>query len=246
MQKGINAWNRGDKNSKGECKSSAEPDENYSFPFPKGGLILRQTMRDLPRPDQPHHKTDSHNFDHVWMTAEEVKTFTPAKPEPGLKYEIPEKIVRRLVKFHLIDQVKGESPKWEESQILNASINAIVTQVADVESGTPRIRIRLKGNAKCVCPPTGQVNPYTKNRITTERGIDVVIRGWLTYDTKTKTFTDFELLACGERWGTATYSFRARDLERSPIGFAFEKLEPKPENLIRPAFARQGYFDRGP
>ena len=245
MHKGINAWNRGAKNSKGKFKSSAEPDENYKVTFPEGGLILRETMRDLPRPRQLHHKTAPHNFDHVWMTAEEVKSFAPAKPEPGLKYEIPEKYVRRLVQFHLIDQVKGESPAWEKSQIINASISALVTQVADEESGTPRIRIKLKGSAKCICPPTGERNPYTNLRITAERGIEVVIRGWLTYDTKTESFTDFDLLACGERWGTATYSFRGRDMERSPIGFAFEQLEVKPENMIRPAFVLQGYFDYG-
>jgi len=245
MQTGLNRWNRGAKNSKGAFKSSAEPDKNYTTSFPKGGLILRETMRDLPRPNQPHHKTDQHNFDHVWMTAEEVKAFSPTKAEPGFTYKIPEKIVRRLVRFHLIDQVKGESPAWEHSQILNASLAAQVTQVGGKDSEAPRIRIRLKGKANCVCPPTGEVNPFTNHKITKERGIDAVIRGWLTYDTKTKSFTDFDLLACGERWGTAIYSFRRRDLGRSPIGFAFEQLEVKPKNMTMPAFALDDYFDYG-
>lgn len=245
MQKGISSWNRGNNNSKGKFRSSAKPDENYKVSFPKGGLILRETMRDLPRPNEAFHKTDAHNFDHVWMTAEEVKAFSPAKAKPGFKYEIPEKIVRRLVRWHLIDQVKGESPAWKESQVLNASITAMVTQLADQESGTPRVRIRLKGKANCACPPTGEVNPYNNKKITAERGIDAKIQGWLTYDTKTKSFTHFDLLACGERWGTATYSFRHQDLRRSPIGFTFELLEVKPENLIRPAFALDRYFDYG-
>lgn len=242
MQQGLNGWNRGDKNSKGPFESSLEPDKKFNVAFPDGGLILRQTMRDLPRPSQPHHKTDKHNFDHVWMTADEVKTFAPAKLKPGFSYEIPEKIVRRLVRWHLVDQVKGESPAWEDSQILDASIIATVTQVGGVKAGPPRVRIKLVGKVNCVCPPSGEVNPFTNDKVTSERGIDALIKGWLTYDTAAESFTDFDMLACGERWGTATYNFRHQDLERSPIGFAFELLDVKPENKVKPAFAVGEYF----
>lgn len=243
MQKGLNGWNRGDKNRKGLFQSQAQTDEKYNVPFPEGGLILRQTMRDLPRPDQPYHKTDRHNFDHVWMTAEEVKAFVPVEVEPGFSYKIPEKIVRRWVRWHLLDQVKGESAPWKDSEIVDASIIATVTQVGGATAGPPRIRIRLSGKANCVCPPTGEINPFTNDKVTTERGIDAAIRGWLTYDTKTESFTDFDMLAFGERWGTSTYSFRHQDLERSPIGFVFELLESKPENKIKPGFLIGEYFE---
>ena len=243
MQKGINGWNRGRKNSAGKFSTtSAKPTRHSTVEFPEGGLILRQTVRDLPRPGEPSHKTDQHNFDHVWMTPEEIKAFAPSSPEPGFSYDIPRKIAHRLVRFSLVDQVKGESDAWSQENIVGAWMKAKVTQVKTSESGSLLVRIKLDGKAKCVCPASGEVNPFTKHKINTSRGIEAKIKGFLTYDTQAKTFTDFDMIAFGQRWGTATYSFRHRDLGRAPIGFAFQLLETKPENMTKPAFGFPDYF----
>ncbi len=242
MQTGLNGWNRGAKNSKGPFKSDAKTDQKYNVTAPQGGLILRQTIRDLPRPHQPHHNSGQYNHDHVWLTANEVKALTPTKVEPGSTYKIPEKIVRRLVRWHFIDHVRGSSSSWEYSHIKDASMVAMVTQVRGDGSEPLRVRIKIKGKAKCVCPPTGEVNPFTNDKVTTERGLDAEIRGWLTYDTKAKTFTGFELLAFGERWGTSIYNSRHKDLERSPIGFAFEFVDDSAGRTAKPAFAVGDYF----
>ena len=247
MQKGLNAWNRGLKNSAGIFSTaSAEPVKAQAVDFPKGGLILRQAVRDLPRPDQPYHRTDEHNFDHVWLTAEEVEAFSPSEAEPGSSYVIPEKIVRRLVRWHLVDQVKGESDSWRPENILEATMRATVTQVknseSNSESGSRLIRIKLGGSAKCAAPATRKVNPFSKFRVNTDRGIEAVITGWLTYDFDAKAFTEFDMLAVGDRWGATIYNFRHQDLGRSPIGFAFKLLEQKPENKTKPAFAYEKYF----
>ena len=243
MQKGLNGWKRGKKNQAGKFSSpAAKPAQDRSVAFPAGGLILRQAVRDLPRPDQPHHKTNKHNFDHVWMTAEEIKAFAPSKQKRGFSYAIPEKIVRRLIRWHLIDQVKGESTPWGKANIVDASINATVTQVKNLKPESRLVRIKLNGNAKCVAAASGKVNPYGNFKVDKERGIEAVIKGWLTYDTRTETFTEFDMLALGERWGATTYNFRQDDLERSPIGFAFKLLPAKPENKTKPAFAYEDYF----
>ena len=90
---------------------------------------------------------------------------------------------------------------------------------------------------------TGEVNPFNNFKVSGERGIEAVIKGWLTYDVEAEAFTKFDMLALGERWGTATYNFRNDDLKRSPIGFAFELLEAKPENKTKTAFGRSEYFN---
>ena len=244
MQKGLNGWNRGDKNSAVKFSSAtAQPAVKRTVAFPEGGLILRQTVRDLPRPDQPHHKTDQHNFDHVWLTAEEIEAFSPSKAEHGLSHEIPAKIGRMLACWHLIDQVKGESPPWSQANVVDASMRATVTGVKVLKSGSRLVRIKLDGKAKCVAPASGKVNPFNKSKVNTERGIETQIKGWLTYNFDKQKFTEFEVLALGERWGTTIYNFRHRDLQRSPIGFAFELLEAKAENKTKPAFAFEEYFN---
>ena len=214
------------------------PDVKYSRDFPDGGLILRETVRDLPRADDVNFETWRHNFDHVWLTAEEVKSFVPSNPKVGQEYGIPSSLAIRFAAFHLVDQVKGEADAWNRSEVQVANIQAEVLEIQD-----GKIKIRLRGAAKCVKPATGEVNPFLKVKITEDRGVDLKIRGWLTYDSRSKSFSQLDVLSYGDRWGAATYNFRSRDMGPAPIGFAFEMLPSTPENRTRPKFLLWSYFD---
>jgi hypothetical protein len=214
-----------------------KPDPNFSVEFPEGGMILRETMRDLPRSDEPQHETWRHNFDYVWLTSKEVASFIPSSPIVGQTYQIPESFVNRFARFHLVDQVKGESPAWDRSAVKLANLNGEVTSVDG-----DRITVRLRGKARCTEAPSGEVNPFTNQKVDQDRGIDLQIRGWLVFDRSTKSFVTFELLATGNRWGTTTYNFRQRDLGPAAIGFVFEMLPPTAENKTRPKFVKWGYF----
>ncbi len=215
-----------------------EPDKRFNVAFPAGGMILRQTSRDLPRKQAPEYETWRHNFDHAWLTAAEVKSFVPMNLAVGEKYAIPDAFVQRLARFHFVDQVKGEADAFGRSAVSQAKLEAEVVEVAN---GTAKIR--LQGTAKCVQPPSGDTNPYSGSKVNQERGVDLSIRGWLQYDTTKQAFDQFDLVAIGDRWGTATYNFRQRDMGPAPIGFAFELLPTKSENMTKPKFLLWDYFE---
>ena len=234
--------------SKEKIPKKIRRDKNYSVPFPKGGLILGETCRDLPRPNDPSFNNWRHNFDHAWLTAEEVAQFKPISSDgngrpktasEGQKYKIDDAVIGRMAQFHFVDQVKGEASSWDESDIKHASLNAEVVEVAD-----DNVKIKLTGRAKCIKPPTGIRNPFSGTRIDKDRGVDLKVSGYLVYNVQKDHFKSFDLVAHGARWGTATYNFRQRDMGPQPIGFAFRLLETKRENMTQPKFLLWGYFDK--
>jgi len=251
MKGGVAKWQQrqalGMAGSEKKVRKKTRLDKNYSVPFPKGGLVLAEVCRDLPRPNNPSFKNWHHNFDHVWLTREEVAQFKPVstdgkgKPKTaskGQKYKIDEAVIKRLAQFHFVDQVNGEASSWDESDVKDAFLNAEVVEVAD-----GRVKVKLSGRAKCIKPPTGNRNPFSGARIDKERGVDLKVSGYLVYKPEADRFTSFDLVAHGPRWGAAVYNFRQRDLGPEPIGFAFRLLETKPENMTQPKFLLWGYYE---
>jgi hypothetical protein len=214
-----------------------EADDGYDRVFPDGGLALRQTIRDLPRVDNPNHDTAPHNLDHVWLTAAEVAALVPEDLTPGAEQAVLAEVVRRLAQFHLVDQVRGEAPAWRTDSIEKAEL---ALRVEEVEATT--VRISLYGSARLTQGASDAVNPFTGFKVDMGRGVDVQIAGRLAYDTDRGVFTRFDVVAAGSRWGATTYNFRAKDLGPEPIGFAFELLPPTPENMTPPKFVLWDYF----
>ena len=85
-------------------------------------------------------------------------------------------------------------------------------------------------------PPSKKTNPYTGFRITKSSGNDLVWSGAVVFDRKQKRFTRFDLLAVGERWGGSLYNFRDTDLNRAPIGFAFQIIPNVDDNPTPPSY----------
>jgi hypothetical protein len=236
IEKAIKRMKSADTTTKLASKNS--PDKKYNVAFPEGGLILRQTTRDLPRANDPEFETWRHNFDHAWITPEELQSFIPSDPQTGQTFAISEAFAKRFSRFHFVDQVKGEADAFGGKAVVDAKLTGEVVSV-----NNKQIEILLNGTAKCVQPPSGETNPYSGNRITKERGVELKVRGRLTYERSSKKFSRFDLVAFGNRWGSATYNFRSRDMGPAPIGFAFEKLPTKPQNMTRPKFLAWDYFE---
>jgi hypothetical protein len=239
MGRGLAKW---DQKQNGNARiaplyESNKTDPKFAIDFPKDGLILRQTMRDLPSSSNPRRDTSRHNFDHVWFTAKEKSDFTPKKMEVGETWEVATQTVKRLVAFHTVDQVHGEADAWGSKDVKEASIQCRVVDIAK-----SKVLIELSGNAKCIKPPSGEMNPYNNRKIEKDITNDLRISGELLFDSESREFQSFRLLAAGMRSGAATYNFRFNDMGPSPIGFAFELLEDKPENRIKPKFLTWQYF----
>lgn len=219
---------------------SFAPDPNFETPFPPGGMILRVTCRDLPRSDDPAFETWLHNFDYVWLTAEEVQSLGPPqgdRTQPGEVFDIPDRVLMRIVRYHLIDHVRGETPGWPPETVKLVKAVAKVTK----RSGDT-VEIVLAGRVSCLRPPDGAVNEYSGQVNDSPQGIELALSGRLTWDLKSKTFIRFDCVAYGDRWGASTYNMRHHDRARNPIGFTLHQLPVLPENLIQPKFLSPGYF----
>jgi len=206
---------------------SAPADAEYLRQPPEGGLILNVFSRiPLPPPAgvewTPNRATGR---DHLWMTAEELRTFLPSRWENGAAYLMPRAVGMRLVRFHLVDNVRGEPDMWTEADVQQAELRL---RVEDAASG----RLRLEGSVKM----------QREGR----RGYEARVQGYLTYDRKTERFTRFDLLSWGEAWGEGTYTGGAPP-GRFPLVIAASLAGDTPGDRIPPQASRnlRDYFATG-
>src|SRR5262245_22533293 len=101
--------------------------------YPEDGLVLTVTSRDMPR-DEGQPKAEqpkaeqpkaaradwretAWNQDFAWFTKAEAGQFLPPKPTVGAKQDLPAPVVNRIACAHLIDNVRGQTSPFNESQI---------------------------------------------------------------------------------------------------------------------------------
>ena len=98
---------------------SAKVDPRYKVAPPEDGLVLRVHAKIL---DGYEPTTDrwrrifqtALSRDNLWISASEHKTLVLG--------EIPESLQRRIARFHLVDNTRGEPPMWKPDEIRKLSI----------------------------------------------------------------------------------------------------------------------------
>jgi hypothetical protein len=193
---------------------------------PGGGLVLELIVRDLPRETGPVAREFAAmwNRDFTWFTEAEVRSMIPERRTPGERHQVPEKIVRRLARLHLLDSVRGinDARPFEDKHVEKAEM---CMEVVKVEGDV--LSLRIEGATRAVEPPLvearGSGRPDEK-----ERGYEARLLGHATVDVRQSKFRSFALLAIGPRWGGRGYahSMRQNDLEPRPMGIAFRMLPP--------------------
>jgi hypothetical protein len=181
--------------------------------FPADGLVLMESMRDLPRKPPPAGDwlAGSWNKDYVWFRKAEAQRFLPKRRAKGATATVPRSLVNRLAAHHFVDYVQCIGYPYEYRTIKHASLTSTVTQV---EKG--RMTLRLEGMSKTSqegARPGSNPEPTHTDQW---RGVEVAILGRATYDLKAERFTAFDVVAIGKRWG----GLRWKD-EGGPIGFEF-------------------------
>ena len=218
-----------------------ERDPRHPDRYPVGGLVLKQTMRDLPRPEghpSPQVRPEAVNFDYVWFTADEVRDFLPGSMQVGARAELPARIVRRLARFHLLDSVRGETPPWRDEDVRSATMT---TEIVAVDGD--RVQLLLEGAVENSQTGTWAIAPYQERREGRERGYTCRLRGELTFDTRRGVFERFDLLAVGDRWGGTEHNNRQDDLPSSPMGIVFQLADDTPADRTPPHANLRDYFD---
>lgn len=209
-------------------------DDQYHRAPPKDGLILRAEARVLEKNDDGEYVTCTSipsgvrgifaSRDHVWLKENEWRAMTPTSPAVGQTIDVPDEVVRRLCRFHLLDNTRGEPPMWRRDDVREAKMTMTVTKVTDA-----RIEMRFDGRALLAT----DADPDKA-----KRGYDAHLRGEVMFDRKSKRFTAFDVIALGDHWGDGQYDRGARP-GRTPLGIAFTLVSPdEPANRVPPQASR--------
>jgi hypothetical protein len=218
-----------------------KPDPNYTRTPPEGGLILTSYTRILERDGKGGYARGTCEVaggeraarDHVWLTRAEWQSLVPAEPRKGQRFAMPDRLARRLLRFHLLDNTRGEPDYWRPGDVRKYELSWQVTGVSD-----RAIDLELTGQALLAT----EADPKSARR-----GYDVGLRGQLRYDRSKKAVKRFDVVAVGEHWGEGPHTRRARP-GRTPLGVAFElSAGADPADRVPPQAAREAhaYFAAG-
>jgi len=194
-------------------------DLTYERRLPRGGIVLNVYTRALER-NANGELTSCESLsagyaasarDHLWLTEEEWKSLLPARPNEGLTIPLPATIAQRILRFHFVDNTRGEPPLWRADQIRKRDLQLVVEKV------TPQIvRLRVQGSAIL------SSSPDTRS---SDRGFDADVLGYVEFEPVGRTVTRFDLVAVGEHWGEGSFTRGARP-GHSWLGIAFELAAP--------------------
>jgi hypothetical protein len=216
LRKALDAWDRLPESERGPGAvevpelASRELDRNFvrTPPTADGGLIARVHTRTLERDEDGSLRACSRDAasrpnsgalparDHLWVTAEESRSLVPDRPAAGESFPLPAAIAERLLRFHLIDNTRGEPPMWRREDIRAQSLKLTV-----VASDGTQARLRLDGHALLATA----ADPKQA-----DRGYDVHLLGYIDVDRASGRVERFEVAALGEHWGDGPYTRNAR------------------------------------
>ena len=222
-----------------EVGDPGRTDPRYTRTPPPGGLIVRVHTRILDRTGDEYCKGackttggDASARDFLWLTAGEVRSLAPPKAEPGATYDVPRAVADRIVRFHLVDNTRGEPPFWKRDQVRRAKLTLTVERVT-----ADGIELRLDG---------GVLLATDADPNKADRGYEARLRGELRYLPKKQMIDRFDVAAVGEHWGDSALTRGARP-GRSVLGVALGPVAgDKAADRIPPQAAREvnAYFGK--
>ena len=248
MREGLEKWKRlpDSERAPGSVKVPAhgKVDVDYYRRPPPGGLIVKVYARALDR-QKPALSSgvglsdavftdaqcttgsgDEASRDHLWLTEAEWRSLIPDLPSLGARYPVPAKIAERILRFHLVDNTRGEPPMWRRSEIRTNNLNLTVEKISDGS-----LQLRLEGHATLATDADLEK---------ASRGYLPQLTGVIIYDRKQKRLSQFDVVALGDHWGSGAFTRRNARVGRTPLGVAFEiARDESPADRIAPQAARE-------
>ena len=195
--------------------------------FPEGGLVLRSFNRDLgPAADRARW-----NQDHLWIARDEIKGLLPTPAAVGARRKVDRKLVERLVCFHLVDNVRGQTLPFAPEEIVGATIHAEITKVTETH-----ITLVYWGSTRAQTDGSWKLGENDwKPKQKWPRSVETNLWGEARYQRDYERFESFRLVAIGSRSGRTSMNAR-RDDHTGSIGFSFSIAPDTPAHRVAPAF----------
>ncbi len=197
--------------------------------FPEGGLALERIGRELGNKGLFGERSRLWNPDYAWFTEDELVAGFPdaMKNEDDLDLS---SIARRLARFHLIDNVRGQSLPFADSEIELAELTASVL------GGGDSATLLFRGRTRAVADDTWRLDQDSiwKPSKVIAHGMECEFTGLAVYDIHKRKFNTFDLIAVGRRWGHTVNNGRWRDPAPGRVAFHFGLAPDMPR--IAPTF----------
>ncbi|MCI0342045.1 MAG: hypothetical protein L0216_13025 [Planctomycetales bacterium] len=223
----------------GEPAANAENRLRWEQRYPADGLVLRVHTRDLPRAEDAAREGSAKdwraaawNQDFAWFTRDEARRLLPEDPAAGAARAVPESLVRRLARCHLLDDVRGQTSQFDERHVARARLESSV-----VRHEGNLVGVRLEGETRTSSEGKWRVHGLEERSVEKQsRGFEARLLGRAVFDLSAGRFVRFELLAVGTRWGGTQYNCRQDDLAPAPMGVALTLAGDSPAERVAPAF----------
>lgn len=213
--------------------ASFKPEHRWESSYPADGLVLISAKRDVSDCGDPEaERSPIWNRDYAWFSPREARGFLPPEPEAGAVWEVPESLTRRLARFHVVDNVIGQTLPFAPSEVKGSELRATVLS-ADEE----RVTLRLEGGFRGVARGPWLLGASEwQPRAEHPRGVRGDALGFAEYDRGRQRFTRFDLVVLAQRWGWTGNNGRRQDPEPGPMIVAFRLAPDTPAARIAPAF----------
>ena len=185
-------------------------DRRYTLSPPKNGLVIRVQAKVLGGYEPTSNENrkifqSAVSRDNLWITAEEHHKLVSG--------QVPESLQRRIARFHLVDNTRGEPPMWKKQEIRS-------------------LRMLLRdGELK------GVVHLETENG---DRGYEAEILGHV--ETQNGKVTRFDLVSLGDFWGEGTYT-KNGPKGRFPLAITFRLADGSDVADPLPPQGARGWVD---
>jgi hypothetical protein len=115
-----------DSSKSNEAKPIDATQLEYDLSLPKGGLSLRVHSKILSGYQQQEGWrkvfVESVGRDNCWLTADEQRQLAETIVDGG---SVSPKIAQRIARFHLIDNTRGEPPRWKIEEIKRLELSVV-------------------------------------------------------------------------------------------------------------------------
>jgi hypothetical protein len=176
-----------------ERPAGGEEDWKFARHLPEGGLVLNVHTQitgwdearqvGLSRFDKGMMRWNRTRagFDHMWIHPDELRALAPRNRKVGQSYRAPRALRRRIPRFHLTDNVRGEPPMFGAGQVEQADLDLRVERIEG-----DLVFLSATGRFKADAP--GGEYPHR---------FAGALEGKLTWSRKAEAFTRFDLLCEG-------------------------------------------------
>ena len=155
---------------------------------PVGAAVVRVFARIDPVPAGSDRRNRTVGRDFLWVRRDELRSLA--------RGQVPPPLAGRIVRFHLIDTIRGEPDPWSREHVERAQFRARVRQVED------RLVVSIAGRFRLRAPGIDE----GRWRGLEERGYEGRLEGELEFAVAGTRLLRVEMLAEGHAWGRSRYN----------------------------------------